>query len=171
MLLGKGCNSEVFAVDDNTVMMRGKFRRDMFKLAIHALIGKLRSIQLNGETYSALIERMYDDRFMSESELDSIYDLMDTVDRLNLQNHDGLEFLSKLSQQTTGSLSTVANFVMSLGLSLNQLDFWVDNDTQNWMIDNAGNPIPFDLFDFAWEDLTDHARNVISSLLSQYIVR
>lgn len=169
MLLGKGCNSQVYANDDQTVIMVGKFDRDMFKLAIHAIIGKLHSIELKGDTYNAIIERMYDNRFMSDTELDMIYDLMDIVDRLNLQNHDGFEFLHKLSEQTSRALQTVASFVSSLRLSLNSLDFWVDNSPENWMIDSSGNPIPFDLFDFAGTDLTESAKQVLNMILADYV--
>ena len=170
MLLGQGCNSKVYAVDDQTVVMVGKFERDMFKLAVHAMLGKLHSIQVKGDTYNAVIERMFDNRFMNDTELNMIYDLMDTVDRLNLQNHDGYEFLSKLCQQSNGDLQTVSNFVLSLKLSLNTLDFWVDNSPENWMVDSSGNAVPFDLFDFASQDLHASAQQAVLAILSDYMI-
>lgn len=167
-IIGRGTKSTVYDNGD-TVIMQGNFSRDMFKLAVHANLGKLHSLKIDGKFYNAVIEKMYDSRYQSEDEQSAIYDLMCFVDMMNVRFDCGVQFLQKLAQTTTGYTQQTVNFVLSLNIDVNNCDFWVDNHEGNYLIDESGYIVPFDVFDFNSSDLSSAARDFIRQMLTKYV--
>jgi hypothetical protein len=167
-IIGRGTKTTVIEYSDSLVEYQGNFRRDSFKLAVLAVLGKLHSIHVTGKNYTALVELMYDDRFQSDNERYAIEDCIDFVQQLSDTCYDDNDFLSRLTNDRS-QLGHIARFVLTLGINVNNCQFWVDNHTGNFLVDQSGEIVPFDLFDFDYTDLSGTAKDTIQNMLLPFI--
>lgn len=167
-IIGRGTKSTVYDNGD-TVIMTGDFKRDMFKLAVHAMLGKLQALELNGKFYNATIEKMYSIFDYSMDTRNQVWDMMDFVDNLSNSSPSDYEFLGALQQKSSGTLQQIVEFILMLGINVDQCTFWLDNHDGNYLIDDTGDIVPFDLFDFSERDLNAQARDTIRQMLIDYV--